>query len=153
MRSSAWFNRAGRPGSLSGRCRPCKALYSKQRSEMLQHDMLSQKPVTEKRCSACEKTLPAADFSKGGVSLDGLHASCRECSKKSGAAWSANRRERSRNQTMVFLAADERICSQCRVCKPRKEFHKCVHADIGISSTCKSCRSTVQAMRKALVSE
>lgn len=141
QRRSAWYPRGSGSSGLQAKCRPCIALYDRQKAERNQRERELQDPVTAKMCSGCKKMLPVASFSGQASSKDGYCYSCRDCKYITDSARREEIQERSRNQTLVVAGGTVRICSQCHVKKPWADFHKRASCTSGIDSRCKQCRS------------
>ena len=143
LRPLAWY--ALHKGKESGRasnCRLCATLIERLRNERYQRELEGQDPITEKRCSGCGNTLPAASFHKDARQKDRHHRWCKGCNSTQSSARHLERADRSRNQTLVIADGTGRVCSKCSIHKPRTEFHRDVTSLYGIAPECKLCKQT-----------
>ena len=150
QRLSAWYSKKLGPTGLESKCKPCKALYSRQYLRRCRQAWDSKEPITAKICNGCKLTLPADRFSLQFTSKDGYYYKCKDCTNAQKIARNLGRSERRRNQALVFAEGSERICFHCHVEKPWAEFHKDVDSTSGIDSFCKQCRNTSNRVRYSI---
>ena len=151
LRASAWFAKGPGKRGLQARCRPCHRLRDLELKETHKKHRETQIPITEKRCSACEKTLPASHFNKRSGTKDGHQSGCRACSRIQKSAWGMERTKRSKNGTLVFAIGKERICSVCNTCKPWTEFTIATQNNYGIRSCCKQCNANNSRLQRSRI--
>jgi Recombination endonuclease VII len=92
-----------------------------------------------KKCSACQKVLPACAFAANRSRPDGLQTNCREC-----AAEYYRRRQEARGKTVrarVDVPDGHKLCLKCGEIKPWTEWHRNATASDGLSTRCKACRA------------
>ena len=105
-----------------------------------------------KRCPACERVLPLAQFGSNASRPGGVHHTCRACAaarvKADRLADPAKERERRKRMRArarqrawegAYVAAEKR-CPSCGVTKPASEFHRDGGQVDGLQRRCKSCR-------------
>ena len=150
LRKSGWYSKKNNRTGLQLICRPCAALYLREMRKINKAHLEAQgTPITEKRCSVCEMTLPAGHFHKESASKDGRSSRCISCRTAQKVANSAKRRKRSQDGTLVIAAHTERVCVICNTCKPWAEYFRFIGSDIGIVTYCKACSSNDYRERRS----
>ncbi|MFE0383517.1 endonuclease VII domain-containing protein [Streptomyces bungoensis] len=92
-----------------------------------------------RKCSACQRFLPASAFADNRSRPDGLQTNCREC-----AAEYYRRRQQARGRTVrekVDVPEGYKLCRACGEVKPHTEWHRNATASDGLSTRCKACRA------------
>ncbi len=93
--------------------------------------------AVEKKCSTCQRLLPASAFAANKSRPDGLQACCREC-----AAEAYRSRQAARGKTVrVKAPAGHKHCRGCGEVKPHSEWHRKNSAPDGLASRCKACKA------------
>lgn len=125
------------------------------------------KTVSEKRCAACRKILPAASFHKNKASEDGLNTRCKSCCSQGqqGPLLCVvcrclkprdNFRRHLKNRYRTECRECEQMvvrCSKCKILKPHDQFTTDKILETGLKSNCRKCEAAYcatpegQAMR------
>ncbi|MFE0106810.1 endonuclease VII domain-containing protein [Streptomyces sp. NPDC059009] len=92
----------------------------------------------EKKCSACQRRLPASAFAVNRSRLDGLQSNCRECT---GGAYRRRREALGKTVRRANVPEGHKHCLSCDDVKPWSEWHRNATASDGLSTRCKSCRA------------
>lgn len=103
---------------------PLETLYSNTDSIILSKDKL---------CRRCKNNLPLFHFCKHSGQADGLNMICRTCAAEIKGA------KRPRNYHLIPCPDGYKICSACRIAKPKNDFHKSLSRKDGLGSQCALC--------------
>ena len=96
-----------------------------------------------KVCNHCKDSKSLDNFGKNKRFSDGLHVTCKECTKKQSA--------KTRNKLKVFI--EEKECNNCKTTKCINDFTKNPSAKDGFNSKCKSCRKLVDKTYRDKIKE
>ncbi|NEB13672.1 recombination endonuclease VII [Streptomyces coelicoflavus] len=92
-----------------------------------------------KKCSTCQRVLPAGAFASNRSRPDGLQTNCREC-----AAEYYRRRQGARGKTVrvrVPVPRGHKRCPQCEKVKPHSDWERNRPSSDGWTSYCRECRA------------
>jgi hypothetical protein len=92
-----------------------------------------------KRCSHCQRMLPAGRFAANKSRRDGLQANCRGCA----AEFYRQRREAVGKvvRERVDTPDGHKLCRRCGEVKPHAGWDRNSSASDGLSTRCKACRA------------
>lgn len=92
-----------------------------------------------KKCSACQRVLPASAFASNRSRPDGPRANCRECAaeyyRRRQEAWGKAVRKK------VDVPDGNKLRRTRGEVKPHSEWHRDATASGGLSTRCKACRA------------
>lgn len=94
--------------------------------------------MAARKCSACQKVLPASAFASNRSRPDGLQANCREC-----AAEYYRRSQEAKGKTVrvkVPVPRGHKRCPQGEEIKPHSQWERNKTSSDGWASYCRDCR-------------
>lgn len=91
-----------------------------------------------KKCSVCQRKLPASAFAVNRSKLDGLQNNCRECTAE---AYRRRREALGKRVRRADTPEGHKHCMGCDEVKPWSEWHRNATASDGLSTRCKACRA------------
>lgn len=117
-------------------CISCKKIQKhNKRKKRLQGRIKTQLSFPEnKKCFSCGEIKNVFYFSKDTGSNDGLNGRCKECE----SVRMKKKRKKLKQRTSIINPI-EKICSHCKILKPKKEFYTVRSNSDGLSYYCKNC--------------
>jgi hypothetical protein len=98
--------------------------------------------VPEKKCSLCNETKPASEFSRMRKASSGLCAWCKKCNCQRTLI---SYRER---PALTEPRVQSKRCSSCKVVKPADAFHGWRKGPDGLQGYCKACSAEKMMLRQ-----
>lgn len=142
---SEFYKRAELRDGLKSQCKECVSFATKKRALANKLKNASGVDVTGvKACSACKEKKPKSEFNKCASTHDGLKFRCKECDG------SATKKRALANKLKNASGVDVtgvKVCSTCKVEKPKSEFNKNASARDGLKSQCKECTTSADKKR------
>lgn len=129
-------------------CKACIKQYQKIYREKIK---LSNKNIPNfQKCSSCGEIKPADCFGKRNSAKTGLNCQCKECLRRT----TQNKKQQKaeyRKKYYEKLLSDEtrvivesKVCSVCKIEKPKEKFWKDKHNPCGLYSQCIDCVSAAR---------
>ena len=155
LRETRWFSLHSVLG-FQRYCKPCSSNCSKvtqDRNQLARETLnldIAPAEARTKACCVCRETLPVDWFAVRIGGKDGLQRMCRTCDMARIATRRKERSVRARSNILEAATGMERVCSQCKCCKPWDAFYKRTSANSGISTICKDCAKASAALYRPL---
>lgn len=149
----AFGRRTASSDGLHHWCKACNAMKVRAQRETLTTERITRPPQVPasgmKYCSACEQTLPLAEFGKRTASSDGLHYWCKACNAMKVRA----QRGVIQAQPRTPPPSGQKQCASCEKTLPIEAFGKRSASPDGLHYWCRSCNSLrVMKQREAIKS-
>lgn len=131
---------------LSRRCKPCDAAANRQARLVNKLKNANGGDMSSaKICSKCDEEKPRSEFYKSSTTRDGVSSWCKSCDT------SARRQRCLANKLKNTNSVDVtgvKVCSMCKLEKPKSEFYKNAVTRDGLMHRCKSCASASYKQRR-----